>query len=285
MSDIYGAITDSACNRVIRYLMKWRPSLFNYVAPSQFPYFDENSHFVGIEERWLVCSKVNWPPGVDHKEFPLYTRMDPLKLAGIPGAGVACCLQITDAKIDFQPSDVVALPPELNPPLADQQFAVWLKVSAGMGCPSDVLIDAMVNQKFYTHGKFQPFKDLINSLTLDVKNLICFSLEAFVTGHLYTQAQPGTPNPLVTEIRVALDEVEVKDILPDGLEDAVECYLRMAIRASVLPALVLAIEPIFEEELGLTMTAYPTLTSGLPHNPAVEQNELRVWLDVDVDIK
>lgn len=282
MSDIYGAISDSAINRAVRFLMTWRPSLFNYVAPSQYPNFDQNEHFTGIEERWLVCSRVNWPPGVDHNTFPRYTRRPPLKIPGVPGGGVPYCVQITDAKIDFQPSNEVILPPELSPPLDDQQFALWGQVSGGIGCPPDALIDALLNVQFYTHGKVLPLQDILNQMTLDVLSLICFSLEVFVTGHLYTHVQPGTNNPPVTQIRVALDDVEVKDLLPSGLEDAVECYIRMAIRGYVLPELLLALEPIVVNTLGLKMTISPTLTPGLPHNPAVEQNELRLWLDVDI---
>jgi hypothetical protein len=31
------------------------------------------------------------------------------------------------------------------------------------------------------------------------------------------------------------------------------------------------------------LTVTPHLAPGLPNNPAIEQNELRVWLDVDVN--
>ena len=282
MSDIYGAISDAAANRVIRTLMTWRPSLFNYVAPSQYPHFDANAQLVSIEERWLVCSQVTWPPGVDHNTFPLYTRVKPFKIDGVPGGGIPYCAQVTDAKIDFHPSSQIALPPELDPPLDAQKFAVWLEVAAGIGCPPNEVIDALLNRKFHTHGKFQPYLDLFNSITLDVKALICFSLEVFVTGFLYTQIPPDTTNPPVTEIRVKVDGVEVKDLLPAGLEEAVECYIRMAIRGYVLPELILALEPIVTKELGLTMTINPTLTSGVPVNPAIEHNELRIWLDVDI---
>lgn len=285
MADIYGAITESAINRAILHVMKWRPSLFSYVAPSQYATFNENGVFAGFDERWLVCSPVTWPQGVDHNTFPRYTRRDPLKIKGVPGGGIPFCFQITDAKIDLQPSNVLVLPSELSPPLDEQQFAVWGKVSCGIGCPPDSLIDALLDAKFYTHAKFQLSHDLFNQMTLDVKSLICFSTEVFVTGHLYTQADPDTNNPPVTQIRVALDGIEVKNIEPAELEDAVECYVRMAIRGYVLPELVLALEPIVEEALGMTITTTPTLTPGLPHNPAVEQDELRLWLDVDVDIK
>jgi len=280
MADIYGAITDSAINRAIKFLMRWRPALFNFVAPSQYPTFDGNGYFTGFGERWLTCSSVKWPPGVDHNTFPRYTRQDPLKMPGVVGGGIPFCAQITDAKIDFHPSNTIDLPVALTPPLMNQRFAVWADVSCGVGCPTDALIDALLNAHFYAHSKFMLTPDLFNQMTLDVQSLICFSLELFATGHLYTQPQPGSSNPSVTEIRVAVNGVEVQNVRPNGLEDAVECYIRMYIRAYVLPKLVLALEPIIVKALGVTFT--PTLTSGLPNNPAIEQHELRVWLDVDV---
>ena len=278
MADIYGAITEAAINRAIRFLMIWRPALFNFVAPPQYPTFDKNGHFTGFGERWLVCRPVNWPPGVDHNTFPRYTRQDPLKMPGVVGGGVPYCAQIVNAAIDLHPSNTIALPPEINPPLDVQRFAVWADVLCGLGCPVDALIDSLIDAHFSTHAKFTINPDLINQMTLDVESLICFSLQLFATGHLY--AKPGSSNPSVTEIRVALHDVEVSDITPAGLEEAAECYLRTYIRAYLLPKLVLALEPTINEALGLTFT--PTLTSGLPNNPAIEKDELRVWLDVDV---
>jgi hypothetical protein len=282
VSDLYGAITDSAVNRIVRLLMTWRPPLFNYVAPSQFLYVGADPAMVGFGERWLVCSPVAVPPGMDASIFPRYTRRPPLKVPGLPGGGAPYCVQITDVKIDFQPSNEIALPPDLSPPLGDQRFAVWARASAGIGCPSDALVDALLSTRFERSAAYLPYHDLFSRLALDVTSLICFSLEAFAVGHLYTDTQPGTSNPPVTRIRVALDAVEVKDLMPTGLEEAAECYLRMLIRGYVLPELVLAVEPIVAEVLGLTLKVVPTLSAGPPHNPAVEQNELRVWLDVDI---
>jgi hypothetical protein len=282
VSDLHGAITDSAINRVVQLLMTWRPSLFNHVAPAQFLLVGAHPGFVGFGERWLVCNPVPLPPGVDPNIFPRYTRRPPLKIPGLPGGGAPYCLQLTTLRIDFAPSDQIALPPELSPPLDDQQFALWAGASAGIGCPSDELVDALLSTRLNMRAKYQPHRDLVDRLALDVSSLICFSLEVFVTGHLYTDIQPDPSKPPVTRIRVALDAVEVKDLMPPGLEEAVECYLRMAIRGYVLPELVLAIEPIVAKVLDLTLKVVPTLSAGPPHNPAIEQNELRVWLDVAI---
>ena len=48
---------------------------------------------------------------------------------------------------------------------------------------------------------------------------------------------------------------------------------------AILPQLVLALQTIPVKTLGI-QSVTPTLTGGLPNNPAIEQNELRVWLDL-----
>ena len=51
------------------------------------------------------------------------------------------------------------------------------------------------------------------------------------------------------------------------------------LKGVVLPELVLALQKIPIDTLGIKSVT-PTLTPGLPNNPAIEQNELRVWLDL-----
>jgi hypothetical protein len=276
MSDVYAAITDSAINRAIRFLMTWRPSLFNYVAPSQHFAVPPGSQVPVFGERWLVCQALTLPAALPlhHR----YTRVPPLKIKGFPG--IPYCIQITDLAIDFQPSNAVGLPAELEPPLADQQFALWGKVQAGVGCPPDTLIDALlrVPRSTFANLAHGPADDM----TFDVLALTCFSLELFATGHLYTDVEPGSAPP-ITRVRVALDGVEVKDLSPAGLEDAAECYARAAIRGWVLPDLLVALEPILVNALGVK-SVVPTLVPNRPHNPAIEQDELRVWLDLALTI-
>jgi hypothetical protein len=296
VSDVYGAIKESAINRAIHFLMAWRPSLFNYVAPSQYVEVQRDRQTAAFTERWLVCQALNPPAG--QLPYLLYTRRPPLKIEEFPG--IPYCVQITDLAVDFQPSNVIGLPPELNPPLDDQQFAVWGKVHAGIGCPSDALVNALLREGYYSvvsgrmirpegHDRFSDDVErnhvdagmampMFHAPSHDITSLICFSLEFFATGHLYTDIEPGTSNPPITRVRVALDGTEIKDLLPSGLEDAVECYIRTVIRGYLLPKLLVDIEPILVKALGIKII--PTLTPGLPHNPAIEQDELRVWLDI-----
>ena len=59
----------------------------------------------------------------------------------------------------------------------------------------------------------------------------------------------------------------------------VECYLVAMLKGAILPEIVLGLERIPVNALGIQAVT-PSLTPGLPNNPAVEQNELRVWLDL-----
>jgi len=60
----------------------------------------------------------------------------------------------------------------------------------------------------------------------------------------------------------------------------VECYLIAMLKNYILPKLILSLEDLVVESLGITVTS--KLTTGMPHNPAIEENELRIWLDVKV---
>ena len=98
MADIYGAITDSAINRAIKFLMIWRPALFNFVAPSQYPVFDGNGYFTASENTVATRLVVTYPdPRENTKDrprpAPVYAsfkrrRFDPEVFTLEPGEGV-----------------------------------------------------------------------------------------------------------------------------------------------------------------------------------------------------
>lgn len=51
------------------------------------------------------------------------------------------------------------------------------------------------------------------------------------------------------------------------------------LKGYVLPETVLALQRLTVNTLGIKAVT-PKLTPGLPNNPAIESNELRVWLDL-----
>ena len=260
MADVFGSITDDALNRIAGFTQVRAPFLFNYVAPS----------IVDGNELWLTCYDV---PDSPLGNVPKYTRMSAFPVPGIPVA-LPYCIQIFDADIDFHPSDQITLPEELLPPLQEQSFALRVQCNFGVACIPDDVAQLVANRRFNN-----PNQDERQPLVVPAKSLVCFVLTGFATGRLVVTAAPGAPTP-VEQIQVQVDGIDIVDITPSGLEEAIECYLTAVLKSYVLPTFVLALQPLVVKSLGFDATIQ--LTPGLPHNPAIEENELRLWLDVQV---
>ncbi|WP_153800500.1 hypothetical protein [Foetidibacter luteolus] len=269
MSDVYGAISDDAIQRIINDTHVKAPFLFNYVAPSIRFVQDDAGRLVDTEELWVTCSPVEDSP-LDG-EVPRFTRMQPFSLPGIP-VKLPYCIQIIDAALDFHPGNIIALPPELPSPLSEQNFSMSAMVQFGMACIPDKL------------SALQPIPNLAKHVwrlpVLPVTELVCFTLNVFAFGRVtVTPENIGAGIPF-DRIGLAVGGIEIVDIEPRGLENVVECYLIAMLKSYVLPKLILSLEDQVVKSLGLTVTS--KLTAGLPDNPAIEENELRIWLDVKV---
>jgi hypothetical protein len=273
MADLFGAVTDDAINRIINFAHARAPYLFNYVAPSLAFVTDDQGKVTGTKDLWLTCSPVpDPPPGV-----PKYRRIPAFELPGIP-IKLPYSIQLIDLTLDFHPSDTLNLPAELNPPLAAQRFAISAMVQFGFACMPPALVENLIKQQFGTFILEQHGLPV-----LPVEALDCFLLSLFATGHLTVKkaAQPVMATSALDEIRLEIDGIEIVDIAPKGLEHVIECYLVAMLKGYVLPNAVLALQRLVVNTLGIT-TVTPTLTAGLPNNPAIEENELRVWLDLTV---
>jgi hypothetical protein len=272
MADVFGAVTDSALNWIVDFAHARAPFLFNYVAPSLRILTDANGNPTGTQDLWLVCAPV--PDSPLGPNMPKYRRMSPFGVPGFP-VKLPYSIQIVDATIDFYPGDQVTLPAELLPPLNAQAMALKISLLFGFPCTNTDLVSAIIQHQTAAM-LFAPIRWPV----LPVTDLLCFTVDVFATGRLAVQSTPtGAPYPL-QNIRLIVDGLELVDIAPKGLEGAIECYLTAMLRNYVLPQLVLGLQNLVISTLGMTLT--PHLTLNLPNNPAIEQNELRVWLDVDV---
>ena len=135
-SDLYAAIRDEGINRVVKHIMRQRPSLFNY------------GTILVKSNPSLLCSRIDAAPGVTElitllPRVPLLpsdaTNIKELTDLGIDlsaatGLGLDFAAQLTDIQIDFHPGDVLTLPSELNPPLQPQRMAFHGKLCAGLSC-------------------------------------------------------------------------------------------------------------------------------------------------------
>jgi hypothetical protein len=264
--DIFGSLHEDGVNLAGRHVMRQRPSLFNYGTAQV------------AANRKLWCEpKVDVAPDVLNFANPIMTVVPLLPLANT-AYGVNYCLQITKAEVDFHPGNVFTLPPELSP-LPTQHFAAHAVVCAGIGCPPRDIVDRL--EPATPTGSKEPTGASDRDrppgpLTpLPTRRLECFCLEVFVVGHVEVEDDVLAPK---------LDGLEIVDIKPDGLENSLECYLELLIKLGILPQLGVAIPRFVFDILDLatvTLTDTPT-SAAVPNNPAIEQHQLKVFVDVSV---
>jgi hypothetical protein len=82
-----------------------------------------------------------------------------------------------------------------------------------------------------------------------------------------------------------LDGIEIVDIKPDGLESAAECYAALVTKLTVLPQVAARTIQDVEALMGARVTIQPTpVSAALPNNPALEDEQLKAFLDIEVTI-
>lgn len=258
--DLFGSVHEDGVNRTARHVMRQRPSLFNY----------GTAQVAANRKFW--CRQVKVAPDVVNFGNPIMTVVPPLPIADT-GYGVNYCLQLVEAEIDFHKGNVITLPAELNPPLSAQRFSGRARVCGGIGCPPDEIVDRLPPPR-PSHGKDddRPPKPVA---PLPFRRLECFCLEVFVVGHVEADGD---------ELVARLDGLEIVDIEPKGLESSLECYLELLIKIAIVPQLRIAISTLaFEIPDLLTITPSLTPTSAaVPNNPAIEDDQLKVFIDVAV---
>ena len=265
--DLYEAVHEDGVNRVIHHIMSQRPSLFNYATAG-----------VAANPK-LWCASIEHTADVTKYGNPLFTILPPLPLLGAdtPPVGIGFCAQLVLAQIDFYPGNTVALPAELNPPLQEQHFALHFRVCGAVECPSPELVDHVPvsggtagrdNQK--PPGAPIEFPGVTH----------CFCLDVYALGHISREFIVGR-EALVASV----DEMDIVDIKPDALESNMICYLMTTANVVLREKLTIAIEtlmvsfPLF----GLaTVTLSPTPDPPIPNNPAVEDDQVKVFITMTV---
>ena len=266
--DIFASFHEEGFNTILRHIRQQRPSLFNYAS-------------LGIiAHPSLLCHKIDAHPVVALRFNPLMTRIDPLPIPGTAFA-MELAVQIVDAKIDFHPGNRFALPPELAP-LGAQRFAIGLKICVGLGCPRDLPLDKFIEPPRDRPAKGRSSQDRQPDppKPLPTRSLICFCLDVFAVGGVGIPFYNGRPY-----LEPFLDRVEIVDIRPDELESAIECYLELLLKLGLLPKLRILLEraPLEIMKDVLSLIVKPTPTSGaVPNNPAIEQDQLKAFIDLEV---
>lgn len=280
-SDLYAAVNEDGMNLVIRHIMRQRPSLFNYA-----------TRFFAEVKLPPFCVEIDAAPEV--ADAQLFTEQEPLPIIGTLLA-LNFCLQVTDVSIDLHPSNTLTLPPELGT-LEEQQFGLHLQVCVGMDCPSESVITNLLAEI-----EFAAAVDILSDSdnpSLEPEGflstqgeLLCMCLHVFGVGHFEWDT--------IAEhqwLKVRLDGLEIVDLQtapPTALEEMVECYLRLVLRLGILPQLLTPMESLvlgitelllendisIDERITLVPTAAP---AGVPNNPAISDDQLEVFFDLDV---
>ncbi len=248
--------------------MRQRPSLFNYGTA------------LLASKPELFCERVVVDPEVTKRGNPIITVEDPLPVLGTNGAvALNFCFQITKVEVDFHPGNIVTLPPELNPPLKPQSFAFYTRVCGGLGCLSKDIVEGIPPpQPLPPPEKEEPTPKPPPEVP-SPRELVCFCLDLVVVGHVEVTGSTGNQKLLGK-----VDGLEIVDIKPEGLENSLECYLNLLLQLVILPRTSIALEKMVFDILNLatiTLSLTPT-SSTVPFNPAIEEDQLKVFIDVGV---
>lgn len=267
MADLVVTVDEAAVNLGVLTLKSRAPWLFNYASPTVKPVMTDAGTIIGWEEEWLSCQEVAFSP---LPGLPRFRRLPPLAMPGVP-LKMPYSVQITRLAVDFHPGNVVSLPAEVQPPLLSQTFAIELGIAFGLACIPDDLASSMA--RFGQEAMVRMLPPV-----LPVTSLQCFELRVVTVGHLRATRTKLPDGTLHDEVRLAVDRLEIVDIHPQGLENALECYVRAMLMAWVLPQLLLGLEPFALQVLKIK--AVHSTLSDPPPNPAVASDALRVALDV-----
>jgi hypothetical protein len=290
--DIFASVHEQSFNNIVLHLQRQRPSLFNYGTMT----------FVSRPE--FLCNQAiirAIDPEVRAFGNPVVKEQPLLAIPGYDGPfGLEYCLQLAELSIDFHPGNVHALPPQLAPPLEPQRLSIKGRVCAGLNCPSADILNrvAPAEPPFFpvisTGTNFvhqdkpprdkDPNKDgpLVTrtptqSFPFNREGIICFCLDLFAV--LYVVREGTATDPVVA---LKLDNLEIVDVAPNGLENAVECFLKAMLIMGVLPKVKLALSAL-SFSVGNVLTIAPTaISAAVPFNPAIENDQIKVFVTLTV---
>lgn len=268
--DVFGSIHEDGFNTIVGHVARQRPSLFNY-----------GTRFFALRPE-MLCHRIDAHPEVTRRGNPLITIEDPLPIPGTNGLyGLDFCIQLVKLAIDLHPGNAVGLPPELAP-LGRQGVAFEVEACAGILCPDQKIAekigDDLASRPPVTGDKES---DPLETPSLPPRPLPgdkvhCFCLTVFAVAHIERLNVRGEEF-----LVVRLDGLEIVDIKPEGLEDALECYVATILRLAVLPKLRVAVRTLLmdineslDPSLNLELTP---LSPAVPNNPAVEDDQIKVF--------
>lgn len=279
--DLYAAVSEEGVDLVARHIVRQRPSLFNHATA-----------YIAQRPK-LACAPVDHTKDVETYGNPLFHVEAPLPLLGVdaPPVGLNFCVQLVQAELDFHPGNRIVLPAELAPPLQPQRLDMHLRVCGGLDCPLPDLIDGIqpwpAGQQprqpgprgdHQTAGDGRPPPP---PMVPPSRRLVCVCLDVYAVGHLEV-------DQLLGELRLVghVDAVDIVDIKPDGLEEAINCYLRTTGELLLREKLTFPVVKTFFFDFDFLKLPKVTVLLApdppVPHNPAVEDDQVKVFIDLQV---
>lgn len=259
--DVFSRLNESAFNSVVNSFMRQRPATFNYAT----------QRLIDIDEK---CKKVIVHPDLLDKDIDLWTVLDPIAIPGAPaGQGVHYCVQLRELKIDFTPSNVIVIPPELGNTLDPQEIALSAVVCGGIACNQGFRMrDIDLIDRELRKVKKHPLGGVVRIPALQRLRLHCFCLKLVATVKVLRDN---------THIRLDVTGLELVDIKPEGLENSLECFMIQILDSAVLPKLKIALSDLIFDVDGL-FSVTPTPVSGnVPFNPDISNNNLSVFINLN----
>jgi hypothetical protein len=270
--DLYAAVHEDGINLIALHIMRQRPSLFNYAT----------SAIVSKPE--LACGAVLRTADVDkYNPTRIFTVESALPIFGAdaPPVSLNYAVQLREAKLDFFPQNVVALPAELNPPLAAQHFSAVIRICGGIDCPGAKFPDTI------PPGSPIGPPDILRvqepTVTPRPGKLKCFCFEAFVVGHLELLSS-NNQNLLVGIV----DAVDIVGIGPEAFEDNISCYLKTTFAVLLREKFTIPLDTLFLDFSKYLQNSLVNVTFVLPpnppiaNNPAIEDDQLKAFLNLKV---
>jgi hypothetical protein len=213
----------------------------------------------------------------------------------VPGTGGAWglefCIQLSKLVFDFHPGNI-ALPPELNPPLAAQRFALQLQVCGGIACPSADLLLKIAEGEAGRYPEIDPRNAIRQGdkppdpqrdmppprpVPFSRDRIHCFCLDVFAIFTFRRAAGGGGP-----VLAIDLTGLEIVDIKPDQLEESIECLIRTIISLGVLPRLRIALDDVILSlgKYGSLTIGFTPISAAVPFNPSVANDQLSVFVNL-----
>lgn len=261
--DIYAAVHDAGINRVIKHLMQQRPSLFNF-----------GTSFLASNPN-LLCEKITVVPEIHRQQNPVLTILEPIPVIGLPlgqpsssNLAINFVIQLSKAEIDFHQGNIFPLPPELDP-LTSQRLAVHFKVCAGLDCLND---SPVLNRR---PPNVRP----------STSKLECFCLDLYAIGRSKISGMPASQS-----IEIKTDGIEIVELKPQGLENAIECYTKSVLNHGIFPHVAEIISNLTFGVIDIPPSTGNLQVSGnlrlsgattVTNNPAIEDNQLKTFINLD----